>query len=266
MALRATTIANMTRAEPKNADEHYDLLPEYARSREAETRVMLQPYIEATDNFGKLISRLIYLLGAAPPANVQDSVVRDLTADIFDFLYEARPLILSGKLHVAYPLLRRAFESLCLLHACLLDKEDAEKWQGGKKYENRDLRHLLGKHPMGEPEPNLREMYTFFSRATHPNRDMIAARMLGEGNKWVLGAIGMPELVVMVDHCMKSLELWFWLSASVTHFYKDRLIKDHRDYMHLYYQSVDFEKEVYAWLVKHFNKLLSDAQTQARKG
>ena len=118
---------------------------------------------------------------------------------------------------------------------------------------------------MGEPEAHLKELYAFFSRATHPNRDMLSNRRLGEGNKWVLGAIGMPEAVLMVDHCMKTLELWFWLSASVTHHYKERLTTNHRDYMHLYYEAVDFEKKVYQWLVEHFNRLLPEAQAEARK-
>ena len=73
------------RPEPKNADEHYDLLPEWAAIREKESRTMFWPFIEATDKFGKLISRLIYLLGDSPPADVQDAVIRDVTADIFDF-------------------------------------------------------------------------------------------------------------------------------------------------------------------------------------
>lgn len=222
------------RPEPKNSDEHYNLLPEYATLREQESRAMFGPFIEATDKFGKLISRLIYLLGDSLPADVQDAVIRDITADIFDFLYESQPLILSGKLHIAYPLLRRAFESLSLLHTCILHKEVAEKWQHRGKFENRDLRRILSEHPMGEPEAHLKELYQFFSRATHTNRETLSNRKLGEGNKWVLGAIGIPEAVLMVDHCMKTLELWFWLSASATHHYKELLTTNHRDYMYLF--------------------------------
>ncbi len=255
----------MTRPEPKSADEHYDLLPEYAATREKESSEMFRPFIEATDKFGKLISRLIYLLGDSAPVGAQEAVIRDVAADIFDFLYNSRSSILSGELHVAYPLMRRSFESLCLLHACILHKDIAEKWQGGKKFENRDLRKILAEHPMGEAEVHLKEMYGFFSRATHPNREMLAGRRLGEGNRWVLGAISMPEPVVMVDHCMKVLEMWFWLCASVTHHYKKRLTKGHRDYMHLYYEAVDFEKKVYEWLVGQFNRLLPEAQAEARK-
>jgi hypothetical protein len=204
-------------------------------------------------------------LGYSAPIDTQDIVVRDVAADIFDFLYKSRASILSGELHVAYPLMRRAFESLCLLHACILHKDIAEKWQGGKKLENRELRKILAEHPMGESETHLKELYGFFSRATHPNREMLASRRLGQGNKYVLGAISMPEPIVMVDHCMKVLELWFWLSALITHHYKERLTQSHRDYMQLYYEAVDFEKKVYEWLADQFNRLLPEAQAEARK-
>lgn len=255
----------VTRPEPKNADEHYDLLPEYAATREKEGREIFSPFIEATDKFGKLISRLIYLLGDSVPVNAKDAAIRDVAADIFDFLYKSRSPILSGELHVAYPLMRRAFESLCLLHACILHKDVAEKWENGKKFDNRDLRKILAEHPMGESKVRLKELYGFFSRATHPNREMLPSQRLGRGNKWVLGAISMPEPIVMVDHCMKVLEMWFWMSASVTHHYKERLTRDHREYMHLYYEAVDFEEKVYEWLVSQFNRLLPEAQAEARK-
>jgi hypothetical protein len=39
-------------------------------------------------------------------------------ADVFDFLYESRRIIMSGQCATAYPLLRRAFESLSLMVVC----------------------------------------------------------------------------------------------------------------------------------------------------
>lgn len=71
---------------------------------------MAQPYIEATDGYARAVSRVSNLLGHNQPADTQDRVIRDLLADVFDFLYEARDLIVGGKLAVAYPLARRAYD------------------------------------------------------------------------------------------------------------------------------------------------------------
>src|SRR5262249_59189705 len=64
---------------------------------------------------------IVVILGKTPPASPRDAAARDLIADVFDFLYEARALIIKGKLEVAYPLARRAYESLSLLVACELE-------------------------------------------------------------------------------------------------------------------------------------------------
>jgi len=54
-------------------------------------------------------------------------------ADVFDFLIEARPLIIKGKTEIAYPLACRAYESLLLLVACHLDESVANRWMTGKQ-------------------------------------------------------------------------------------------------------------------------------------
>jgi hypothetical protein len=122
----------------------------------------------------------VNFLGHTPPSDEQDRVIRDLLADVFDFLYEARPLILGGKLPVAFPLARRAYESLSLLHLCAVDARWAKRWQSRKQIGNADVRRTLGAHPMGEPEADMRELHQFFSEASHPNRSLVPHRMLGE--------------------------------------------------------------------------------------
>ena len=62
-----------------------------------------------------------------------DAALRDLIADVFDFLYEARVSIIKSKLETAYPLSRRAYESLSLMVACYLDHKPARKCIAGKK-------------------------------------------------------------------------------------------------------------------------------------
>ena len=135
---------------------------------------------------------------------------------VFDFLYEARHLIIKVKLDIAYPLARRAYESLSLMIACYLDSKLADRWGAGKKIGYAEVRKLLGQHPAGEPEQMTRDLYSFFSEAAHPNRDFVAHRFLGEGNEFVLGAIGRPSLAMLADYALKTLSLWFWFGASVS--------------------------------------------------
>jgi hypothetical protein len=178
---------------------------------------MVRPYIRVTDRYARLVARLTSLLGHNAPLDTQDRVLRDLLAVVFDFLYESRALIIGGKLDIAYPLAPRAYDSLSLLHLCSLDSEWATKWQSGKKIGNADVRKQLGARPMGEPEAELRDLYAFFSAASHPNRELVSDRRLGAGNELVLGLIGKPELFLVADYCSKHLELWNWLAATVSY-------------------------------------------------
>ncbi len=164
-------------------EDQYSKLPEYAELRETEVRLILQPYLDVTDQYGRLLCRLCSHVGTHAPVSVQDSVIRDLMADVFDFLFEVRPFIVKGQTLVAYPLARRAYESLSLLQVCILKASQAEKWAAGKKISNNEVRKALGKNPMGESEEELRKLYGFFCDMTHPNRETIAYRGLGEGNE-----------------------------------------------------------------------------------
>ena len=125
-------------------------------------------------------------------------------ADVFDFLNEARPLIIRGKLEIAYPLARRAYKSLSLMVACHLNSKLADKWIAKKQIGNAEVRRVLGTHPMGEQEDRMQEAYSFFSKTTHPNRTHLARRFLGEGNEFVLGAVGVPSLTLLADYALRN--------------------------------------------------------------
>jgi hypothetical protein len=99
----------------------YADLPRYAEKRSNELVPLLAPYVDITDRYGELLCGIVVVLGKIPPVSPRDASARDLIADVFDFLYEARPLIIKGKLEVAYPLARRAYESQSLLVACELE-------------------------------------------------------------------------------------------------------------------------------------------------
>lgn len=185
--------------DPKNTKETYKSLSAYAQTRTKEMTEMFIPFIDITDRYGLLICRITLILGNIKPLDIRDVVLRDLFADIFDCLYESRSLIMSGKLNVAFPVVRRAFESLSLLNLCAIDKSWAEKWHNGKEITNKDARKVLNKHPLGESEDEMRKLYKFYCLGSHPNRELIPCRFLGEGNQFVLGSIGKPNLLVVPE-------------------------------------------------------------------
>lgn len=220
---------------------------------------MAEPYIQITERYACLIARLTSLLGHVPAVDEQDRVVRDLLADAFDFLYEAKPLILCGKLAVAYPIARRAYESLSLLHICSLEPNWASRWQAGKQLSNGEVRKALGSHTMGESEAELRKLYSFFSEAAHPNRSLVAHRFLGEGNEFVLGLIGKPELCLVVDYCAKHLELWHWLAAATTYFFREAIGANDPSYFKEYQECHEEAQPVKKWLVESYTSLHAEA-------
>ncbi len=110
----------------KPGDKDYAKLIEYSDRRRQELSRMFSPVLEVTDHYGALICRVTNALGESPPTSAQDLVVRDLMADVFDFLWEWRRPLLEGRLQVAYPLARRSYESLSLLSICAQDPSFAD--------------------------------------------------------------------------------------------------------------------------------------------
>ncbi|WP_169709609.1 hypothetical protein [Deferrisoma camini] len=239
-----------------DSEDQYAKLDEYAARRESEIRPMLQPYLDVTDQYGRLICRLSEHIGKRPPTSVQDAVIRDLMADVFDFLYEVRPFIVKGQTLVAYPLARRAYESLTLLQVCVLKESAAEKWNAGKKIKNEEIRKALGNNPIGESEEELRKLYRFFCDMTHPNRDTIPYRGLGEGNEFVFGSIGVPNLAVVLDYCLKHIDLWYWFCPVVAWFYKEILLKADPSFHDDHNQAREKAKQVTNWLTDQYNRVL----------
>ena len=202
---------------------NYAALEIYAAQRTKELSRLLNPFIEVTDRYGELICQITLILGKASPSSKEDAMARDLMADVFDFLYEARGLILKGKQEVAYPLARRAYESLSLMVACHLEPKLAKRWMAGKQINNAEVRREIAKHPMGETEQITREFYSFFSQVTHPNRHTVAHRWLGQDNDFTLGSIGQPSLAMLADYALKTLNLWYWFGAFISFTYISEL-------------------------------------------
>jgi hypothetical protein len=106
----------------KDGRRVYVELSEHAAVRTKVLSTMLEPLTTVIDRYGELICQVTLILGKTPPASGRDAAIRDLMADVFDFLMETRPLISKGKVAIAYPLARRAYESLSLMIACHLDE------------------------------------------------------------------------------------------------------------------------------------------------
>ena len=242
----------------REANDQYQKLIEYADHRSREISAMLTPYKEVTERYGALLCRISLHLAKREPASIQDAVIRDLMADVFDFLFESRHFIFKGQPLLAFPLARRAYESLSLMHWCVCDSEAAEAWHGGKRFNNTEVRSALSAQPMGETEERLRDLYNFFCRTTHPNREMIPFRGLGEGNRFVFGSIGMPNLIELVDYCIKHLEMWFWFCPVAVWHYKEIIFPNDFTFQDDHNSIRDEAQSVTKWLVDQYNHLLEE--------
>ena len=248
-------------SDSQNADLYQDL-ERWAAIRREELVAQLGPVLQVTAAYGSLVVRAVCALGTVPPKSRHDSVVRDLVADVFDFLYEwPRPLF-EGRLHVAFPLARRAYESLSLLSVCYQDPALAKRWDSGKQIGNAEVRRALTKLQFSESEESLRDLYRFFSKGAHPNRDLVADRFLGEGNTLVLGSVGRPELVLVVDQCVRLVQMWFWFGALVAWLAKEELAAQDPGFGADYLAAAADAKEVADWLVESFNQLLPERQKE----
>ena len=242
----------------KAGAQQYAKLNEYSDHRRQELSRMFSPVVQVTDRYGGLICRVTNALGPSPPTSTQDVVVRDLMADVFDFLWEWRRPVLEGRLQVAYPLARRSYESLSLLSICAQNPSFADAWERGKKISNAEIRKALAAAPMAESEDALRGIYKFFSQGTHPNRGLIPYRYLGEGNRFVLGSVGAPDLVLVTDHCIKLVHMWFWFTAAVAYFFHTVVDKVDTSFGKDYLKTAEEAKRVNAWLSENFNRLLEE--------
>ncbi len=114
---------------------------------------------------------------------------------------------------------------------------------------------------MGESEESMKELYALFSEAAHPNRGLVANRFLGDGNEFVLGAIGRPSLALLADYALKTLNLWFWFGAFVSFIHRELLAEADPDFKAAYDAAARTAQEVAPWLAQQFNQVLAQEQT-----
>lgn len=244
--------------DPDEGEREYAQLEHYAETRRNELSRMLGPFIEVTDSYGELLCRLTGALGFSAPRDKDDSAMRDLMADVFDFLYEARRAILGRPLATAFPLARRAYESLALLAVASQDRNFIRRWSAGEKLHPGEVRSALSTPPMSEDEESHKELYNFFCTATHPNRGLVSARYLGEPNQFVLGAIGVPDSILVADYCHRLLALWFWFGAIASYIYREEIKTLDPTYIEKYRAASEQSRSVTRWLTAEYARLLEE--------
>lgn len=213
------------------AEEEHRRLDEYAQGRHSELTGIFDDEVQLLVAYEQLVCRATLILGTHEPVNAEDRVRRDLMADAFDALYVARTVVFQGYASAAWPLMRRALESITLFEYFMLLPNEASRWSQGSRITHARVRKYLNKHSIeiggttmsDDEKRTMKELYSQFSEAAHPNRDLIPTRFLGEGNSFALGAIGMPEPLVVAHYVLSLINLWFFFAAAVGYAYRELL-------------------------------------------
>jgi hypothetical protein len=71
--------------------------------------------------------------------------------------------------------------------------------------------------------------------------------------------IGRPELFFVVDYCAKHLELWHWLTATVSYFDRDIIGPVDGAYVQEYHECFEQAKPVKKWLIESLPRLHAGA-------
>lgn len=235
-----------------HSENCYKQVAEIIDSRTNELVDMLKPFVDCTDEYGVFVCRIVNILGKIKPQSALDAVTRDLLADAFDSLFEGRRSLVSGRVNVAFPVVRRAFESISLMVACHVSPDVLRDWNKGKKISNGRVRAVLDEHPLGEKKANTNEMYDFFCLGTHPNRSLIAHRFLGDGNEFTLGAIAVPNVQLTLYVCSKVLSLWFWLAAFIGLVYTKTVVPMDSTFDKEYFELQRRAQETIEWIRVNF--------------
>jgi hypothetical protein len=98
----------------------------------------------------------------------------------------------------------------------------------------------------------------------HPNRGLISERYLGGGNEFVLGSMGVPEHVLILDHCHHLLEMWFWFGALVGYVAREELRQRDASFSKDYLVTAAQAETIAKWLVENFNRILELRQAEMK--
>jgi hypothetical protein len=158
-----------------------------------------------------LCLELLQHLGDSKPKNDFDRVMRDLGCDTLDSLWAARDLLLKGYENQCLLLLRRTIETTSLMAYFINFPAELQKWANGSRLSPSVVRKGLTNASIPEPEDELRSLYRVYSLFSHVNRDTVLQRLLGEPNRFTVGAQGnAPEksVAAIVRELLLQM-MWF---------------------------------------------------------
>jgi hypothetical protein len=180
--------------------------------RETALSQTFSAYLRIFSRYEALACQLTLQLGDYPPVSEVDRACRDLFADTFDSLYVARHLVLRHYASSAYPLIRRAFETICLMEYFPHAADRARAWLRDEEIKNVEIRKFLEAQG-SESGVGLKAVYKFLAGGAHPTRSFIPKRLLGDGNRFVLGSIMPLTYSGVSGYILELLRTWFWYMA-----------------------------------------------------
>jgi hypothetical protein len=173
--------------------------------------LLFEPEFVALREGCDICLHLLFELGDVRPADDRERVQRDLACDTLDSLRMAESALLRGYENQALVLLRRAYETISLMSYFLNFPNKVPEWESGKEIRNCDIRNALDAATVPEPKDHLRDLYRLYSDFSHVNRKTVWNRMLGEGNRFTVGAQGNvgDETVGACLREMLRIMMWF---------------------------------------------------------
>jgi hypothetical protein len=175
-----------------------------------------------------LAAKQVEYLGVRAPQGIEDASVRDIACDAFEFLYEAKRALVRNQSSVLFPLMRRAFESISLVHLFSRKPEFAKKWAAGREISNTEVRKALENDPMTDSIEEVKAMYKHFSQGTHPNRSHVPFMFLGEGNQFTLGGIHPIDPYSLGTQVRYLMQLCYWYIGVLLWNYRDSMLDKNR--------------------------------------
>lgn len=154
---------------------------------------------------------LLFELGEVAPRDDRERVQRDLACDTLDSLRMAESALLGGYENQALVLLRRAYETISLMSYFLNFPKEVQVWESGKEIRNCDIRDALDTAAVPEPKGHLRDLYRLYCDFAHVNRKTVWHRMLGEGNRFTIGAQGNVSDETVGACLRETLRIMMWL-------------------------------------------------------
>lgn len=173
---------------PENAAQIYKVLDELESAREQWSQQRCaEKELAYYNECMELFVELIIVLGSTPPASDAERANRDLLAEAFDGIRIASKVFLWRYYGQAFTILRRVEEIVLIIENLFRDTKVGKRWLEGVKITPGNLREAVkGRIDGIAPEVDAqirRRLYDTYCEVSHPNREGIPNRHLGEPNR-----------------------------------------------------------------------------------